>query len=236
MIMQYKDPYLEICIDGSPSIFKGLTQSDKEVLDQHHSIAVFRKGEMIIREGEKPKGLFCLVSGKAKIFKVGVGSREQIIRMLRPHSFFCFRSLYSDSHFPFSVSALENSVVVILEKQSISGLVRRNADLAVRFIKLVTEELAFSNNRLISLTQKHVRGRIAESLLLLRDVYGLDTDGRTLKVLLSRDDIAHLSNMTTSNAIRILSDFSREGIITIEGRKIIIQDFKYLETINESGE
>ena len=234
--MLYKDPYIELCIEESPSVFKGLTQSDKEVLDQHHQYAVLKKGEAFIREGERPKGLFCLVSGKAKIFKVGVGGREQIIRMLRPHSFFCYRSLYSDSYYPFSVSALENAVVVTFEKQTISGLVRKNSELAVRFIKLLTEELAFTNNRLISLTQKHVRGRIAESILLLRDIYGLDADGRSLKVFLSREDVAHLSNMTTSNAIRILSDFASEGIIMLEGRRMTILDFRRLENVSESGE
>ena len=234
--MQYKDPYIELCIEESPSVFKGLTQADKETLDEHHHFAVLKKGESIIKEGDRPKGLFCLVSGKAKIFKVGVGRREQIIRMLRPHSFFCYRSLYSDSHYPFSVTALENAIVVIFEKQTISGLVRKNSDLAVRFIKLLTEELAFTNNRLISLTQKHVRGRIAESILLLREVYGLDADGRTLKVLLSREDVAHLSNMTTSNAIRILSDFASEGMITLEGRRMIILDLRRLENVSGSGE
>ncbi len=234
--MQYKDPYIELCIEGSPSVFKNITQAEKEALDQHHQYAVIKKGEFIIKEGEKPKGLFCLVSGKAKIFKVGVGGRAQIIRMLRPHSFFCYRSLYSDSHYPFTVTALENAVVVIFEKQSLSAIVRKNPDLGVRFIKLLTEELAFSNNRLISLTQKHVRGRIAESILMLRDIYGLDTDGRTIKVLLSREDIAHLSNMTTSNAIRILSDFGKEGMISLEGRRMAIEDLRRLESVSESGE
>jgi CRP-like cAMP-binding protein len=233
--MQYQNPYVELCIEGNPSIFKGLTQAEREALDQHHLVSVFKKGEAIIRNGEKPKGIICLVSGRAKICKIGVGGREQIIRMLRPQSFFCYRSLYSDSYYPFTVTSLESSAVVILERQCVSGIVRRNADLAVRFIKLLTEELAFANNRLISLTQKHVRGRIAESLLLLREVYGLEADGRTLKVLLSREDIAHLSNMTTSNAIRILSDLSSEGVIELEGRKITLLDFRKLEILSESG-
>jgi CRP-like cAMP-binding protein len=234
--MQYRNPYIEQCIEGSSSVFRSLSLPEKETLDQHHSIVVLKKGELIISEGDKPGGLFCLLSGKAKLSKVGVGGREQIIRMLRPHSFFCYRSLYGDSHYPFSVMAVDSSVVVILDRQYISAIVKQNNDVAVRFIKLMTEELAFANNRLISLTQKHVRGRIAESVLLLRDVYGLDIDGQTIRVQLSRDDIAHLSNMTTSNAIRILSDFASEGIVGLHGKKILIRDVGRLETVSESGE
>jgi CRP/FNR family transcriptional regulator, polysaccharide utilization system transcription regulator len=234
--MQYRNPYIELCIEGPSSIFKGLSQSEKESIEMHHSVALFRKSETIIREGGKPKGLYCIVSGKAKISKTGVGGREQILRMLRPESFISYRSLYSDSHFPFNVTAVESSAVVIFEKQCMSGIIKHNAELGLRFIKVLTEELTFSNNRIISLTQKHVRGRVAESLLILRDAYGTEADGRTLRVLLSREDIAHMSNMTTSNAIRILSDFASESLIELEGRKIMIIDEENLQTVSESGE
>ncbi len=234
--MQYRNPYIELCIEGSSSIFKGLSHDEKESIDLHHTVALFSRGETIIREGEKPKGLVCIASGKAKVSKVGVGGREQIIRMLRPQSFFSYRSLYSDSHFPFNVVAVENSAVVIFEKHCMSDILKHNAELAIKFIKMLTEELAFSNNRLISLTQKHVRGRVAESLLILRDAYGTEADGQTIRVMLSREDIAHMSNMTTSNAIRILSDFSSEKLINLEGRKIMILEGESLQKVSESGE
>jgi CRP-like cAMP-binding protein len=234
--MQYKDPYIEICIEGASSVFRGLSQADKEVLDQHHQSVNYRKGETIIRGGTKPKGLICLVSGKAKLFRVGAGNREQIIKMLRPHSYLAYRSLFSDNSFPFDVVAIEKSAVVIFEKHTMSRILKQNADLAIKFMKIISEDLLSSDNRLISLTQKHVRGRIAESILLLRDTYGMEADGRTLRVLLSREDLAHLSSMTTSNAIRTLSGLVSEKILDIEGRKIMILNLSKLEAISESGQ
>jgi CRP-like cAMP-binding protein len=234
--MQYKDPYIEICIEGASSVFRGLSQVDKEVLDQHHLTVNYRKGETIISGGTKPKGLICLVSGKAKLFRVGAGNREQIIKMLRPHSYLSYRSLFSDNSFPFDVVAIEKSAVVIFEKHTMSRILKQNADLAIKFMKIISEDLLSSDNRMISLTQKHVRGRIAESILLLRDTYGMEADGRTLRVLLSREDIAHLSSMTTSNAIRTLSGLVSEKILDIEGRKIMILNLSKLEGISESGQ
>jgi CRP/FNR family transcriptional regulator, polysaccharide utilization system transcription regulator len=234
--MQYKDPYIEICIEGASSVFRGLSQADKEVLDQHHQSVNYRKGEPIISGGTKPKGLICLISGKAKLFRVGAGNREQIIKMLRPHSYLAYRSLFSDNSFPFDVVAIEKSAVVIFEKHTMSRILKQNADLAIKFMKIISEDLLSSDNRLISLTQKHVRGRIAESILLLRDTYGMEADGRTLRVLLSREDLAHLSSMTTSNAIRTLSGLVSEKILDIEGRKIMILNLSKLEAISESGQ
>jgi len=234
--MVYKNPYVEICLEGASSVFKGLSQEEKEILDQHHQALNFRKGETIINAWTRPKGLICLVSGKAKMFRTGAGNREQIIKMLRPHNYLAYRSLFSENPFPFSVKAVEDSAIVIFEKHAMSGILKKNAELAIRFIKVISEDLLYSNNRLISLTQKHVRGRIAESLLLLRDTYGTEADGSTLRVLLSREDLAHLSNMTTSNAIRTLSVLVSEKILGIEGRKIMILDQAKLEAISESGQ
>jgi len=234
--MQYRDPYIEICIEGASSIFKVLSPSEKEMLDQHHLVMNFRKGESILNEGSRPKGIICFASGSAKLFSIGAGNREQIIKILRPAEFVSFRTLFSDSPYPYSVVALEETSTVVFEKHNMSRILRHNAELAIKFIKTISEDLIFSNKRLISLTQKHVRGRLAESLLILRDTYGFDTDGRTLNALFSREDLAHLSNMTTSNAIRTLSGFADENLVEIHGRKIVILDLKQLEEISESGQ
>lgn len=234
--MQYRDPCVEICIEGASSIFKVLSLSEKEMLDQHHFVMNFKKGELILTEGTRPKGIICFASGSAKLFSIGAGNREQIIKILKPMDFVSFRTLFSDNPYPYSVEALEETSIVVFEKHAMSRILRHNAELGIKFIKAVSEDLIFSNNRLISLTQKHVRARLAESLLIIRDIYGFDTDGRTLKALLSREDLAHLSNMTTSNAIRTLSGFADDNLIEVHGRRIVILDLKKLEEISESGQ
>ena len=100
---------------------------------------------------------------------------------------------------------------------------------------MLSLELGFSNNRTVSLTQKHIRGRLAESLIVLKDTYGYEKDGKTIRAYLSREDIANLSNMTTSNAIRTLSTFATENVISIDGRKIKILDSRKLDRISTLG-
>jgi CRP/FNR family transcriptional regulator, polysaccharide utilization system transcription regulator len=234
--VQYRDPYIEICIEGPSSVFRGLSQNDKELLDQNHSISSYRKGSLIVAGGTKQRGLICLVSGKAKIFSTGAGGREQIIKMIRPQSLINYRSIFSDTAYPFSVGAVEDCTTVFFEKHLLFSILKQNVELAAKIIKVISEDLIYSYERIISLTQKHVRGRLAETILLLRDTYGLDADGKSIRIHLSREDIAHLSNMTTSNAIRTLSNLAAEKILHIDGRKISILDFRRLEEISESGQ
>jgi CRP-like cAMP-binding protein len=92
--MQYNNPFVELCIEGPSSIFKGLNQKDKETLSQHHSLYHIKKGNTLFKEGEKIRGLICLASGKVKVFRVGVGGREQIVKMVRPQGFIGYRSRF----------------------------------------------------------------------------------------------------------------------------------------------
>jgi CRP/FNR family transcriptional regulator, polysaccharide utilization system transcription regulator len=233
--MQYSNQYIEQCLEGPSSIFKGLHQKEKETISQSHHIHIFKKGDSIFGEGDKSRGLIYLASGKVKLHKVGVGGREQILKMVKPNEFIGYRVLFAETNWSFSATAIEETIICSLEKNVILRILKKYHELSIRIIRTLTEELWISNNRIISLTQKHVRGRIAESLLLLSDTYGFEADGKTIAVSLSREDIANLSSMTPSNAIRTLSNFSAEGVIAIRRRKISILDNGILEQISELG-
>jgi CRP/FNR family transcriptional regulator, polysaccharide utilization system transcription regulator len=233
--MQYLNPYIELCLEGSFSVFKGLNKKDKETLVHQHTLEIIKKGQFLFKEGEKPNGLICLASGKVKVFKEGVGGRGQILKMVRQQGFIGYKALFSDIPWSVSAIAIEDSAICIFEKSSFIKTLKKNPDLSMKFIKVIADELWFSNNRTVSLTQKHIRARLAESLLILGDTYGYEADGITIRMTLSREDIANLSNMTTSNAIRTLSNLASEGIIEITGRRISILDNNYLERISELG-
>lgn len=222
-------------INNPNSVFNVLTPKEKEELLGNMTCSFFKKGEYIYKEGERPIGLICLSEGKVKIFKEGVGGREQIVRMAKPIGFIGYRALFAEENNIASAVAIEDSVTCTVSYELILKLLRSNADLALCIIRSLSTELGFSNNRTITLTQKHIRGRLAESLLFLRDTYGFEEDETTIKVYLSREDIANLSNMTTSNAIRTLSTFASEGVISIDGRKIQILDKVRLDRISKLG-
>ena len=233
--MLYTNPYLEQCIEGPFSVFRDLPDKEKEFLIQDHSCITLKKGEMIFHEGNRPAGLYCLASGKVKVYKEGIGGREQIIRMVRPQGLIGFAAFISGNAYSASAVAIEDSGICRFDRDPFMKLIRRNPDLSMKLMRMMAVELSFSNGRTISLTQKHIRGRLAESLLVLRDTYGVENDGRTIRAYVSREDIACFSNMTTSNAIRTLSMFASESVIALEGKNISIVDQARLEKISQQG-
>jgi len=223
------------CINSPNSIFNILSDEEQELLIDNHTCVYFKKGNFIYKEGDKPTGLLYLTKGKVKIFKEGVGGRDQIVRLARPLGFIGYRALFADESYSASAVALEECDICIIEKESLFTALRNNSELSLRLMRSMATELGISNARTVTLTQKHIRGRLAESLFFLIDTYGFEENGSTIKVYLSREDIANLSNMTTSNAIRTLSMFASESVIALDGRKIKILDLTQLRRISELG-
>ncbi len=234
MMRDYKQKIC-VCFDKIKPLFPVLTQEELNFLSQHNACLQVKKNEIIYKEGERPTGLICLSEGKVKVYKEGFGGREQIVRLAKPVGFIGYRALFADENYLASAMAIENSVICVIEKDAFFEVMRKNPNLSLQIIKSLATELGFSNSRCVTLTQKHVRGRLAESLLVLLDTYGFEEDGKTISAYLSREDLASLSNMTNSNAIRTLRQFEQEQVISIEGRKIKILNLAKLERISDLG-
>jgi CRP-like cAMP-binding protein len=233
--MLYNNPYLEQCLEGPFSLFSDLPDKEKEFLIQDYVCTSLRKGEIVFHEGSRPAGLYCLACGKVKVYKQGIGGREQIVRMVRPQGLIGYAAFFAGTAYTASAVVLEDSGLCRFARDPFLKLLRRNPDLSMKLIRMMAIELSFSNKRTVSLTQKHIRGRLAESLLVLRDTYGVENDGRTIRAYVSREDLACFSNMTTSNAIRTLSTFATESVIVLDGKKISIVDPARLEKISQMG-
>ncbi|WP_298131416.1 Crp/Fnr family transcriptional regulator [uncultured Bacteroides sp.] len=216
-------------------MWEPLNEEQREFLANQFTLQNYKKNEVIHCEGETPKYLMCLLSGKVKIYKDGVGGRSQIIRMIKPVEYFGYRAYFAKEDYVTAAAAFEPSLICLIPMSAITTLVAQNNNLALLFIKQLSIDLGVADERTVNLTQKHIRGRLAESLLFLKESYGLEEDGSTLSIYLSREDLANLSNMTTSNAIRTLSQFATERLITIDGRKIKIIDEEKLKKISKIG-
>jgi CRP-like cAMP-binding protein len=221
--------------ESIPDLWLPLTKEQKEFLAQNFSIQKYKKNEKIYCEGETPTHLMCLINGKVKIYKDGVGGRCQIIRVVKPTEYFAYRAYFAEENYVTAAAAFEPCTLCLIPMPAIMKLIRENHELSMFFIRQLSVDLGIADERTVNLTQKHIRGRLAESLLFLRDTYGVEEDSFTLSIYLSREDLASLSNMTTSNAIRTLSNFANEKLIAIDGRKIKIIDEDKLRKISKIG-
>lgn len=222
-------------LDEIMTVWDVLTPDERQFLRSNYTVHHFNKNDMIQIEGDIPTHMMILESGKAKVYKEGVGSRAQIIRMLKPGEHFGYRAIIANETYNTNVSAFEASTVFMIKGDIFLSILRNNNAFCYRFLEELASDLAASDARTVNLTQKHIRGRLAEALLMLKKSYGLEEDGATISIYLSREDLANLSNMTTSNAIRTLSNFVNEHVIAMDGRKLKIIDEEQLIRISKMG-
>lgn len=230
-----KSTLVDIISEDLAELWSLLTPEEKRIVADNFQIQKFKKNQIIYAENDKPEYLWCLLSGKVKLFKDGIGGRQQILRLYRPIQYFGYRAYFADEPYVSSATAFEASTLGCVPMEIVRDLINENKKIGWFFIHELSRHLGGSDTRIVNLTQKHIRGRLAETLILLIDDYGYEEDGETLRIYLSREDLANLSNMTTSNAIRTLSAFATEKIITVDGRVIKIVNESLLRKISKFG-
>lgn len=217
------------------AVWNHLTPDEKEFIDLHTQTKHFRKNEVIYNEGDPTEHIVMVVRGTVRLTKEGVGQRLQIIRLLKPYDTFGYRSAMAGDCHSTAATVLEPTVLYFVERDAFLEVIQKNISFCYAVLVAMSKDLGISETQTVNLTQKHIRGRLAETLLTLSKTYGMEGDGVTIAMYMAREDLANMSNMTTSNAIRTLSQFASEGLISLDGRKIKVLDEKELTRISRLG-
>lgn len=218
------------CPNCKISVFSDLQESEMDTLNYEKSIVQLNKGQVLFLQDTKPHGLYCIKKGKVKVYRRGSEGKEQIVRLASDADIVGYRALISDENYQCGAAALEETVLCYVPKQVVLKMMDENVSVSKKMIKLLSEDLKNAEVRMSDLAQKPVRERVAETLLMLKKKYGVDADGYTLNVILSREELANLVGTATESLIRILSDFKKEGFIELEQKKIKIVDEDHLYT------
>ena len=216
-------PECETCHCKSESIFTHCAVHELNNISSNKSCSSYKRGQMIFQEGNKAFGVFCLNEGKVKISKLGSDGKEQIIRLAKPGDTLGYRALMSDTRYSGSAIALEGTQVCFIAAEDFNRLLANNYLIAKDMIKMLSFALGDAESALAQLALKPVRERLAEALLLLLKVYG-NNEQTPFTISLTRDDLASLVGTAKETAIRFLSEFKEEGLVTTQGSAITIID------------
>ena len=216
------------------SILTDLPLEDLELLTANKSEQVYKKGEIIFREGAFPSGIFYITDGKVKKYKVDKDGREQIIYVANSGELLGYHAVLSEDRFPDSAAALEESQIAFISKEDFLDTLEQSAVLNRRLLKTLSHEFAVLANSLTMYAQKSVRERLALQLIVIREKYKVNFEpGMPVEINMSRDDLASLVGTARENVVRILTEFKESGILETKGRKIIVQDVgKLIEIAN----
>jgi CRP-like cAMP-binding protein len=220
------------CIIKRFNALKTLTHDELEKFSDHKTSLVIRKGENLMTEGNAINGLYCIREGKGKLTKLNTNGKEQIIKFVKGGDILGHRSILSEELVGLNAVALEDMHVCFIPKGDILETIRDNANFSLNMIKNISHQLNEANTLISQMAQKPVKDRLADTLLSLEEIFGIDNEG-CIDVVLTREEIANTIGTATESAIRLLSNLKKDGVIDLIGKKIKILNKNALKNISE---
>ncbi len=209
----------------SESVLADLPAFDLELLTANKTEQIYKKGEIIFREGGYPSGIFYIISGMVKKYKLDKDAKEQIIYVANTGELLGYHAILSEDRYPDCAAALEESRIAFIPKEDFLETLNQSKVLSRRLLKTLSHEFAVLANSLSMFAQKSVRERLALQLIVLREKYKIKFKaGMPVEINMSRDDLASLVGTARENVVRVLSEFKADKILETKGRKIIVMN------------
>ena len=220
----------ESCIVKQFNSLKNLSKEELLRISSCKTSKIVKKGEVIFEEGEMLNGVYCVKDGICKLSKLSANGKDQIIKLVVKGELLGQRSLISEESSNLKATALNDMELCFIPKSEIIDDLRKNVSFSFDVLKNMSQDLKEADDIIVNMAQKSVRQRLAEALISINSSFGTNPDG-TLSVLLSREDYASIVGTATESAIRVLSQFKKEGLISTIGKQIKIEDLEGLRRI-----
>lgn len=221
------------CSASYNSVFKTLTPDQNDYLSNKKECETHKKGEILYTEGSRINGVFCIYNGILKIYKTGSDGKEQIVAFAKSGDITGYRSVLSNEPACTTAQVIDEANICFIPSNVILELIRLNGDFSIALLQLTCRELNQANSFIKDIAQKTVRERLAEALLMLDSTFGTNSEGY-LNIVLTREDLSNIVGTATESVIRLLSDFKGDGIISMNGKRIKLENRKFLEKISKS--
>lgn len=222
----------EQCIVRELSSLKTLNKDELLKVADCKTSKTIKKGEKIFEEGENVNGIFCIKDGVCKLTKLSPNGKDHIVKLVTKGELLGQRSMISDEPANLSAIALEDMQVCFVPRNEILGFFDKNNQFSMNVMKSICGDLKTADEHTVNMAQKSVKERLAETLLYLHETFGTNADG-SLKIQLSRDELASMIGTATESCIRLLSDFKKLELIELVGKKIVLKDIKKLKKLAE---
>lgn len=209
------------------------TLDNKKSLDDlkdESNTNIYKKKQVIYKEGAHPHYMYYIVKGKVKTFKTHDDGKDLVIDLFNEGDFFGYVSLLESTSYKENAESMEETELALIPKKDFEELVNSSPGTAKKFISLLAKNLLEKEKQLLGIAYNTLRKKVAEALTSLLKKYHINKK-EPYQVDISRDELATIAGTATESLIRTLSDFRSEGLIDIRSGKVVITNEKKLENL-----
>ncbi len=212
--------------------FDYLTDEEKELVDKNQVEVVYKKGEIICKQGTFASNIIFLKEGMVKVYLEGQ-HKNLILKISPSNNLIGLPVIYEGNNtFLYSVATYVDSKISLIDINVFKQILAQNARFASKIINILNENTVLTYGRFFCLTHKQMHGRLADILLCLSQRI---FKSQNFFLPLNRSDLAELTGMSAESVSRIIKDFKEDKLIEIEGKDFRILDYERLARISETG-
>ena len=201
-----------------------LSDDELKLLDEGKMSREYPPGEVIFREGDPCTGIHCVEGGLIGIRKLDASGNEILLRLNQAGDTMGYHAFLAETDHQNSAEALDSSVVCFIDAPTVRTLLEQNPSLGLRFLKHAAEDLKAADDKLLETVSQPVRARFANLLLVFKDRYGdVNEKGEmTLKLPMSRGDLAAMIGAQPETISRIIRVFQEDGVARFTQREVYV--------------
>lgn len=209
-----------------------LSDAEIEMVNESSYYVPYKKGDIIFRQNTPTSHIMFIRSGLVKIYKEGRNQKVIILKISKENEFIGLLSIFGDSLFQFSASALEDTEIYYVDIGVFKNIIKHNGSYSIQLMKLLSLEGLHIFEKLVNLSHKQLPGRIAEIILYFsKEIF----NSNVFEFPLTRQELAELASTTKESLIRTLSEFKNDKIIELDGRKVEIKSFDIINILSKMG-
>ena len=213
-------------------LFDELNDAEYESVNKARTEIIYKRGEVIKKEGDPVDSFLYLRKGLVKLYKTDKSGKDQILSINKPTDFINLLSIFSNSTYKYSIAALEETLVCDVELAALMEIIQNNSSFSLKLLNRISKTSDEIIEDRFTVSQKQIKGRVAHIILFLSDnIYRK----KTFRMPVTRREIGELISMTTENTIRTFSEFKKDGLISMDGKVLTILDYNRLKNVNKTG-
>lgn len=197
---------------------------------EDHDVYTYNKKHILYKEGQRPRAVYNVISGKVKVYKTNEDGKEFITNIYGAGEFFGYTSILKDENYKDEAQILEETNLMLIPRDDFMQLISNDMQIAQTFIKIITQNIVEKEESLLNLAYSSLRKKVAYGLMQLYDKYKRHDEPKPV-LNLSRENMAQAIGIATESLIRTLGDFKDEKLIDIQTGKVIILDEKKLRNL-----
>jgi CRP-like cAMP-binding protein len=186
----------------------------------------FGSGDFIFREGDTPSYLYYVNRGKVKLVKSNRDGKEAVLELCSTGDFFGYWSILEERGQAETAEVIDDSEIWMIPAPEFKKHVQENNEVSRKFLQMLSKNLLIKQAKILELAYESVRKRIANALVSLCDIYGQSGE---LTMKIPRELIASMAGTSVETAIRMLSEFKKDGYISINGSEIKMLEYDKLK-------